>query len=203
MRAVIADLPRHWLEERKHSEAAQWDEMWNGVLHMPPIPSGMHQDFQGDLRDYLKRWWAKPAGGLVRHEVNLTTPEDEPHGTLNYRIPDLVLVDRGRRHIDRNTYMVGAPLVVVEIRSPGDETYEKFPFYAGLGVPEVWVFDRDTRVPEVHARAAGPAYQPLPAGPDGWLRSPATGVEFRAAGTGKLSIRVGGDPSTAAELPDT
>lgn len=203
MRAVITVMPKHWLEERKNSEAAQWDEMWNGVLHMPPMPNGMHLDFEGDLRDYLKRWWAKPNGGLVRFETNLTTPEDEAAWTLNYRIPDLVLVDRARLHIDKNTYMAGAPLVVVEIRSPGDETYDKFPFYAGLGVPEVWVFDRDTKVPEVHVLGPGPVYQPLPAGPDGWVRSPATGVEFRATGTGKLGIRIGTDPATAAELPDT
>src|SRR5438093_5900381 len=177
MRAVVVNMPRRWLEEHKNSDAAQWDEMWNGVLHMPPMPNGMHQDFAGDLRDWLKRRWGKPRGGLVRQEVNLTTPEDEAHWTLNYRIPDLVLVSRDRRHIDKNEYMVGAPLVVVEIASYGDETYEKFPFYAGLGVPEVWVFDRDTRAPEIHVLSSGPAYRRLSAEANGWLKSPATGVE--------------------------
>lgn len=203
MRAVIANLPAHWLDERKNSEVAQWDEMWNGVLHMPPMPNGMHQDFSGDLRGYLKHHWAKPRGGLARQEVNLTTPEDEAHWTLNYRIPDLVLVSRDRLHIDKNTYMAGAPLVVVEVKSPDDETYDKFPFYARLGVPEVWVFDRDTRTPEVHVLAAGPAYQPRPADPDGWLRSPASGVEFRQTNPGKVWVRVGGDDATAEELPDS
>ena len=47
--------------------------------------------------------------------------------------------------IDRNEYFEGAPTVVVEIRSPGDETMEKLPFYAQIGVPEVWVIDRDTK----------------------------------------------------------
>jgi Uma2 family endonuclease len=202
MRAVMVDMPKHWLEERKSSEAAQWDEMWEGVLHMPPMPNGMHADFSLDLASYLKRTWAKPQGGLVRQEQNVTTPEDEPHWTLNYRIPDIVIVDRARLGIDRITYMAGAPLVVVEIRSPGDETYEKFPFYAGLGVPEVWVFDRDTRVPELYALGPGPKYDPLPAGPDGWVRSPATGVEFRPAGNNRVSARIDGDPATTVELPD-
>jgi Uma2 family endonuclease len=203
MRAVIVDMPKHWLAERKNSDAAQWDEMWNGVLHMPPMPNGMHQDFAGDLRDFLKWEWAKPSGGLVRHEVNLTTPEDEAHWTLNYRIPDLVLLDRGRLHIDKNEYMAGAPLVVVEIKSPGDETYDKFPFYAGLGIPEVWVFDRDTRAPEVHLLDSERAYQPQSPGPDGWARSPATGVEFRQTQTGKVWLRIAGDDATAEELPDS
>ncbi|MDB5307037.1 MAG: hypothetical protein JWO38_1239 [Gemmataceae bacterium] len=201
MRAVIADLPKHWLAERKNSDAAQWDEMWNGVLHMPPMPNRMHQRFGRELLIYLQTRWAKPRGCQVDQEVNLTTPEDEAHWTLNYRIPDLVLLTPDRFHIDRNEYMVGAPLVVVEIKSPGDETYGKLPFYAGLGVPEVWVFDRDTRAPEVHALVPGPGYQLLPAGPDGWVRSPATGVEFRPAGANKVAVRIAGDP--AEELPDT
>lgn len=200
MRAVIADMPEHWLAERKNSEAAQWDEVWEGVLHMPPMPNGRHQDLTGDLRDFLKRNWAKPNGGLVRHEVNLTTPEDEEHWTLNYRIPDLVLVSKDRLHIDRDEYMAGAPLVVVEVKSPRDETYEKFPFYAKLGVPEVWVFDRDTRVPELYALAAGPAYQPVAAGADGWAVSTATGVAFRHAGGAKVAVRVGG--GATVDLPD-
>jgi Uma2 family endonuclease len=203
MRAVIAVMPRHWLEERKNSDAAQWDEMWDGVLHMPPMPNGMHQDFALDLASYLKRHWAKPRGGRVRQEVNLTAPEDEDHWTHNYRIPDLVLVDRVRLGIDKNEYMAGAPLVVVEIKSPGDETYDKFPFYAGLGVSEVWVFDRDTRTPELYSLGPGPAYQPIPASPDGWVRSPASGVEFRPGGPRQVTARIAGDDRTTAELPDT
>ena len=30
---------------------------------------------------------------------------------------------------------------MIEIRSPEDEALEKLPFYAALGVPEVWIFD--------------------------------------------------------------
>ncbi|QDU23079.1 Uma2 family endonuclease [Urbifossiella limnaea] len=200
MRAVIADLPKHWLAERKNSEAAQWDEVWEGVLHMPPMPNGLHQDFVLDLASYLKWEWAKPQGALVRHEVNLTTPEDEDRWTLNFRIPDVVLVSKDRLYIDKTEYMAGAPLVVVEVRSPRDETYDKFPFYAALGVPEVWVFDRDTRAPELYALAAGPAYQPIAPGADGWLVSPAAGVAFRHAGGAKVAARVGDGP--AVELPD-
>jgi Uma2 family endonuclease len=202
MQAVIANMPRRWLEEHKSSAAAQWDEMWNGVLHMPPMPNGMHQDFSLDLASYIKWRWAKPLGGRVRQEVNLTTPADEAQWTLNYRIPDIVLLDRDRLHIDKNEYMVGAPLVVVEIKSPGDETYAKFPFYAGLGVPEVWVFDRDTKAPEIHTLSGGPAYQPLAAAPGGWLTSPAAGVAFRQTQTGRVWVRIGTDDATAEELPE-
>jgi Uma2 family endonuclease len=199
MRAVIADMPKHWLAERTNSKAAQWDEMWEGVLHVPPMPNRLHQRFNRDLQAFLQANWAVPLGAQVDQEVNLTTPEDEGHWTLNYRIPDLVLLTPDRFHIDKVEYMAGPPLVVVEIRSPRDETYEKFPFYAGLGVPEVWVFDRDTRAPEVYALAAGPAYRPVAADAAGWLVSPATGVAFRHAGGARVAVRVG---AAAAELPN-
>lgn len=201
MKAVMTSIPKRWFEEHKNSEASQWDEMWEGVLHMPPMPNGMHQDFADDLRAYLKRWWAKPRGGLARRDVNLTAPENESEWTRNYRIPDLVLVSADRMGIDKNEYMAGAPLVVVEVRSPGDETYEKFGFYAGLGVPEVWVFDRDTKEPEVHELTDG-AYRKRAADADGWLRSPASGVEFRHERPGAVRVRIAGDDATAEELPE-
>jgi len=203
MRAVIADLPKHWLKERMNSEIGQWDEMWNGVLHMPPMPNRMHQLFAFRLQSYLWEHWAKPCGSQVNQEVNLTTPEDEAQWTHNYRIPDLVLLTPDRFGIEKNEYMAGAPLVVVEVKSPNDETYDKFPFYAALGVPEVWVFDRTTRVPELYTLGAAAAYEPVPAGPDGWIASPATGVEFRPTGTGKVTAQMVGDPASATELPDT
>jgi Uma2 family endonuclease len=200
MRAVIADMPKHWLAERNNTKAAQWDEVWNGVLHMPPMPIGDHQDLELDLAAFLKREWARPIGGLVRHQVNLTTPEDEGNWRENYRIPDLVLLTPDRRHIDRNAYMAGAPSAVVEIRSPGDETDDKFEFYAGLGVPEVWVIDRDTKEPTVYALSDG-QYQTVPAGADGWVRS-GVGVELRHAAPGRLGVRLTGDPASVAELPE-
>lgn len=202
MRAVITQMPKHWIEERKNSEAAQWDEMWNGVLHMPPMPNRFHQNVAKRLLIYLDCHWAAPGGGRVHQEVNLITPEDEDAWTLNYRIPDLVLLDPSRFAIDKNEYMVGAPLVVIEIASPGDETYDKFPFYAGLGVPEVWVIHRDSRMPEIHVLGSDGKYIAITAGGSGWLRSPATGVEFRQTRPGKVWARINGDESTAAELPE-
>lgn len=201
MKAVIAEMPAHWLAERRASDVAQWDEVWDGVLHMAPMPSGIHQDLELDLAAYLKRVWARPNGGLARHQVNLTTPEDEAAWTKNYRIPDIVLVARDRLHIDRGEYMAGAPNVVVEIRSPGDETDEKLPFYFGLGVPEVWVFDRDTKAVELRVLTDA-GYALLAPDADGWVRSPATGVGFRPAAGNRVRARVGDDDATGEDLPD-
>ncbi len=200
MRAVIADFPRHWLEERKRSGAHRYDEFWDGVLHVPPPRNGNHSELVLDLTGFLNQNWAKPRGGDVLYGVNVTTPADAVDWLHNFRIADLVLLDQDRLAFDRNECVVGPPLVAVMLRAPRDETYEKFPFYAKLGVPEVWVFDRDTRVPELYALGPEPAYQPVPADADGWLVSPAAGVAFRHAGGAKVSVRVG--TGAAAELPD-
>lgn len=186
--------------DRRASASSQWDEVWEGVLHMPPMPNGTHQDFSLALAMYLTMHWARPRKGLVRQEVNLTTEADASEWQRNYRIPDLVLVSADRRGIDRNEVMVGAPLVVVEIASPGDESREKLGFYAGLGVPEVWIFDRDTKELEAYLLVEE-VYEVTPVG-ESWWTSPGTGVSFRSGGTGKLRVRMGADDCTLAEIPD-
>jgi Uma2 family endonuclease len=201
MRAVIADIPKRWLEEHRASDASQWDEMWNGELHMAAIPTRKHQDLGFQLQMYLFNHWQLPTGGRVNQEVNLTTPEDEANWTNNYRIPDLVMLDPSRFHIDRGEYMAGAPLICVEIRSPGDESYDKLDFYSGLGVPEVWIIDRDTKEPEIYKLVDGLYELGLP-DEDGWMTSKAIPAAMKSNGAGKLRIQMRNDPATLAELPD-
>ena len=195
-------LPQPAAIDTRPPEARERDEVWHGVTHMSPSPTVSHQDFLGDLRWYVKRFWAVPNGGCVHQEVNITTPEDEDDWTNNFRIPDLVLLDAGRLTFDKDTYIVGPPLVVVEIRSPGDESYEKLPFHAGLGVPEVWIIHRDTKVPEIRVLSEDGEYELLPPDAVGWHVSPNTGLQMRAMPAGKLRVRVGDDEGTATELPD-
>ena len=187
MKAVLADVPEHFLAWRKTTGADRYDEMWDGVLHMGPTPNRRHQEFEGDLLTWLRTHWTRQSGGKVYHQINVASIGG---WTNNYRVPDLVLLTPDRFGIDHNEYFEGAPSVVVEIRSPNNETYEKLPFYARLGVPEVWVFDRESRQPELH-QLVGDEYRPMVPDIDGWLSS-ALGVEFRAEGGGKLSMRLAG-----------
>jgi Uma2 family endonuclease len=129
--------------------------------------------------------WMPVSQGTVYHQINVASVGGWPN---DYRIPDLVLLVPERFVIDRNEYFEGAPSAVVEIRSPRDETTDKLAFYAALGVPEVWVIDRDTKQPELY-RLAVDRYEALVPGPDAWLAS-ALGVEFRAPSTGRLQIRL-------------
>jgi Uma2 family endonuclease len=198
MKAVMPVVPEHILQWRKTTGAHCWDEMWEGVLHMTPEPSRTHQDLQGALYTWLRVHWAMPKGYKVYPPVNLALPGGWPH---DYRIPDVVLLTPDRFHIDHDEYFEGAPTAVVEIRSPDDETFEKLPFYAKLGVPEVWIVDRDAKVPQVHRLTDGD-YEQQTAEVDGWLKSAVTGVRLRAATNGALAIRLGDDASTERLLPD-
>jgi hypothetical protein len=73
---------------------------------------------------------------------------------------------------------------------------------AGLDVPEVWVFDRETREPELYVLAAGPDYRSIAPGNDGWIRRAASGIEFRQTLPGLVWIPIDGDNSTLKEIGD-
>jgi Uma2 family endonuclease len=197
MRAIIPQVPEDILALRTRTGADRWDEMWKGVLHMPPMPNREHQNLEFALEAYLRMHWAPSCGGRVYHQINVAARAGCPN---DYRIPDLVLLTPERFAIDRNEYFEGGPDVVVEIRSPGDESYEKLEFYAQIGVNELWIIDRDTRVPEIHALVGGSLVKQV-AGRDGWLLSRATGVELKVGGSAKLMLRLAGREGTRQELP--
>lgn len=165
---------------------------------MPPSPNRDHQGLEWAIETWLRQYWAGPRGCKVYHQINVASIGGWPD---NYRIPDLVLLTPERFGIDHNEYFEGAPTVVVEIHSPGDEAYDKTPFYANLGVPEMWVIDRDTKQPEVFLLEET-AYARQPADGEGRLQSPATGIELRGATGQKLALQIGGAPNTRRLVPE-
>lgn len=196
MKAVMCDVPEFIVEWRRTTGADRYDEMWDGVLHMGPSPNYDHQVLEFALERWLWTHWIPVHRGQVAHQMNVTSIGGWPG---DYRIPDLVLLTRDRIPINRNQYFEGAPSAVVEIHSPGDEAYEKLPFYAALGVPEVWIIHRDTKHIELYELTTG-EYRLQPA-MDGWLRS-SLGIQFQAAPPGKLRIQLHGDAGSQRTLPD-
>jgi Uma2 family endonuclease len=152
----------------------------------------------GDLSTVALGASTEGQGVPQHHNINVASPGGWPN---DYRIPDLVLVSPERFGIDRNEYFEGAPDVVVEIRSPGDETYGKLEFYVRLGVPEVWVIDCDTKAPEIYVLQAG-RYELKAVDVDGWGRSPLTEVELRTDKPGKLTMRLAGEEASCEDLPE-
>ena len=198
MKAVMPVVPPDVLNLRARTGADIWDEMWEGVLHMPPMPNRAHQELEGALERWLWLHWARPRGNKVYHQINLASPGGWPN---DYRIPDLLLLTPERFGIDCNEYFEGPPTVVVEIRSPGDETDEKMPFYAKLGVPEVWIVDRDSKATELYV-LRGDDYRKQSPDDDGWLQSAATGVRLRAESGAKLAVQIADQPNTRELLPE-
>ena len=70
MRAVIPEVPPDILAWRKRTGADMWDEMWEGVLHMAPIPNRAHQDLEWAMETYLRLRWARPQGTRVYHNIS-------------------------------------------------------------------------------------------------------------------------------------
>jgi Uma2 family endonuclease len=134
MRALILDPPSAGLDEilarRRHSGLHRLDEVWQGVLHMVPAPGEAHALIAQQLAELLGPL-ARSAGLVpTLSEFNLGESEHD------FRVPDGGLHRRG----GWGTWAPTAALVV-EIVSPGDETWEKLPFYAGRGVDELLIVD--------------------------------------------------------------
>ena len=132
---VLAPLPaeiERFVERRKALGQDTYDEVWEGTYHMSPAARGAH----GYLDDQVARLlgpYADEAGLVGTGPFNLGQPDD-------YRVPD-----RGyHRAFDPRTVYFPTAALVVEIVSPGDETYEKMPFYAAHGVEEVLVVEPES-----------------------------------------------------------
>lgn len=186
------------LKQRHRLGLDRWDEMWEGVLHMSPAPAREHQRILGRLLAFLIPLLERTGRGTVWPGINVF---NERATAEDYRIPDLTFVARGHDAVlAHDGIRGGAPDAVIEIRSPYDESYEKLPFMATLGVPEVVMIDRDTKRVEVYELSQG-SYVARAPEPDGSLLSTTLGVRFAMAGTPPLLVLTdAADPAQRAEI---
>jgi Uma2 family endonuclease len=171
VKAVILEVSPAELARRRRTGEDRWDEMWEGVLHLSPAPAYEHQRTVDRLLVFLTAPLEKTGRGVIVSGINVFRADDD------YRIPDLTFVAKGRESILAEDGARGGPDAVVEVLSPSDETYEKFPFYAALGVREVIVVPRNSKRPEL-SRLAGSEYVAVTPGEDGFLLSETLGVRF-------------------------
>jgi Uma2 family endonuclease len=183
MRVLMLDAPQWLLDERRRLGQDVRDEMWDGVLHMVPPPGDAHQEF-GVRFLVVVVPIAEGRGLLPRYETGLFRAEKD------YRVPDQ-LYCRPEQRSDRGAE--GAELVV-EIRSPGDETYDKIDFYSRVGVREMLVAHPEERRIELF-RAVGGRLVPGQPGPDGAHTSEVLGITLRTV-NGKLEITWDGGSAT-------
>jgi Uma2 family endonuclease len=139
MRAVILEVDERMLAERRRLGLDRKDEMWEGVLHMVPAPFARHGRVQAGLAASLYDRCTE-RGLMIGVETGVFAADDD------YRVPDLVVYalesasDRG---------VEGAPVLVVEVRSPSDESLAKVSWYRGRGAGSVVVVDPVTFSVEV------------------------------------------------------
>jgi Uma2 family endonuclease len=153
MRALVLDSPTSGLEllleRRRRSGLDRLDEVWEGVLHMVPGPTGEHADIKQQLAVALNR--PARAAGLWPAMGEFNVGESEK----NFRVPDGGLHRTRPRGVWHST-----AALVVEIASPGDESWEKLPFYAAHDVDEVLIVDPKERAVHWLALRDG-EYQPI------------------------------------------
>jgi putative restriction endonuclease len=108
---------------RGHCVRARHAAVWDGVLHVVPPPSFQHQLFGTHHLKVLER--VAQRHGF--HATYGTGVFDVVKGDLNFRVPDLVVVDPkfvSKRGVD------GRLELAVENLSPNDESRQKFELYA-------------------------------------------------------------------------
>lgn len=189
MAVAIPELLRF----RERTGADRFDEMWEGVLHMTPSPSFQHQLHASRILNFFVEVWCPRTGGGAVMQINVSTPE---RWDQDYRIPDVAVMRSDR--LPQGEAMFVRPNVVFEVRSPGDETYEKLPFYAAVGVEAVVVIERDTKAIQVFALSSG-SFVLLPASVDGWTVVRPIDVDLRTESTERgsaLHLRLSGHPET-------
>ncbi|MBA3509493.1 MAG: Uma2 family endonuclease [Thermoleophilaceae bacterium] len=122
------------LERRRKAGVDRLDEVWQGVRHMVPGPSFEHARMSQQLAELLGP--PARAAGLVAAMSEFNLGESE----YDFRVPDGGLHRTGAAGV-----WLATAAVVVEILSPGDESWQKLPFYADHHVDEVLLVDPGER----------------------------------------------------------
>src|SRR4051812_46605222 len=138
---------------RVEAGSDRWDEVWDGVYVMSPLPNVEHQGIVARLVSVLDTVIGLPGLGQVFPGVNVTDRDDD--WTKNYRCPDVAVFLRGGAATNRGVYWLGGPDFAVEIVSPDDRVRDKLPFYESVGVRELLVVDRDPWALELYRLLEG------------------------------------------------
>jgi len=147
-----------WLEERLKAErevsgANRYDEVWEGVYMMTPMPNSEHQGIVIQLASILQEVIGWSGLADVFPGINLSASDDD--WEHNYRVPDVAVFLKSGSAVNCDTHWRGAADFLVEITSPDDRTREKIPFYDRLGVVELLLVDRQSWTLELYRREEG------------------------------------------------
>jgi Uma2 family endonuclease len=169
----------------------RYDEMWDGVLVIAPLPNDEHQDLVNELCYIFRLVLDRAAGDRVRPGVNVSDRSED--WTHNFRCPDVVVYRANTTAINHGTHWQGGPDFAVEIVSPGEDATAKLVFYTAVATRELLVIERDPWQLTLYRLDAGQLRSVGPVGVDGVaLASEILPLTFRlAAGPLRPIIRVG------------
>ncbi len=171
MRAVLVNA-ESVLEQRRRLDIDRQDERWEGEWHFVNPPKLWHPRLNTDMAFALTP--RAHAVGLVVYCESAGIFADAE----DWRVPDQVYA---RPDHELEEGLTGAELVV-EVRSPDDESYAKLPFYAARGITEAMIVHRDRRV-ELYRLGEDGTYQAVKDG-----RSLVLGVTFTTVDGPRLRI---------------
>jgi Uma2 family endonuclease len=129
------------LAARAASGANRYDEVWDGVHVMAPVPNDEHQLLVSRIGYILEDIVGLPGLGEVRPGINLSARRDD--WECDYRVSDLAVFLRAGTADNLETHWCGPADFLIEIVSPHDRTREKIAFYTRIGVRELLLIDRD------------------------------------------------------------
>lgn len=116
------------IAHRRATGADTHDEIWEGAYHMSPAANDRQSLLVGELAALLHPL-AKRRGLFGATEFNVGESTD-------FRVPDY-----GIRRTRTSMVFLPTAALVVEVVSPGDESWDKLPFYAAHDVDEVVIAD--------------------------------------------------------------
>ncbi len=121
-------------------------EIIDGVLHVTPAPSDVHQfvagEFYARLREYLR-------GSALARAIYSPADVRKPDRSRNRVQPDVFVVRLSEGQRPSYPYDLSDLLLVIEVQSPSNPLYDyhtKRALYLASGVAEYWVVDASARI---------------------------------------------------------
>jgi Uma2 family endonuclease len=142
---LTADDFLEWLEPGRHAD------LIDGEIFMHSPVSIRHADLLNFLDRLLGAYIDRHGLGLLYREAVAVRLSSR-----NVFLPDLAFYDGARGDVRRDTYVDGAPDLVVEVLSPRTADRDvgpKFAEYEQHGVREYWVMDPETMAHRFYRRA--------------------------------------------------
>ncbi len=142
MATFISDpeLEKKLRAAREAMGSDRYDEVWEGVYMMAPMPDDEHQELVALLTSILVEVVRWPGLGEVRPGVNVSNQRED--WKQDYRAPHVAVFLKEGHAENLGTHWFGGPDLAIEIVSPDDRSREKIDFYSGIGVRELLVIDR-------------------------------------------------------------